>query len=312
MSATQELQERLQGTNALIARYQEKLTLSTTTASEAKVLRVNMRSLQILALRLESQFLEYAATENLQFYRYKLLTGEGSPSLAGIGEAWAKLQGLYTAIYNGLLATKGAVKKGVEDFSQSPQLGFAYSFPGSVGVVVTLPRKPLEETLLNDSPTDNASSIVFDLIESRDIQKVAQTLGPAPIQAMNDWLSVHIKYHYGLSLEWKADNKTKRTTEVKYDALMALQSQVLDTKTRSTTTLSGLLTMVNWNNKTFSLKPDGSDEILGKYNEGVIREEHAATVPARYTATIQTVTEMITQSTKKPKIEIFLERLEPL
>lgn len=53
MSAIKELQIRLQGTNALIALYQETLELPTTTPLEAKALRINMRSLQNLAKRLE-------------------------------------------------------------------------------------------------------------------------------------------------------------------------------------------------------------------------------------------------------------------
>src|SRR5665213_190240 len=149
MSAIQELQERLQGTNALIARYQEALELPSTSESEAQVLRVNLRSLRNLASRLEAQFLEYAATEKVEVYRYRLLTGQRTPSLAGVGEAWAKLQDLYAEIYKGLTTTKLAGKV-VDSMPQSPQLGFAYSFPGSVGVVVTLPRRPIEEYLLSD------------------------------------------------------------------------------------------------------------------------------------------------------------------
>jgi len=314
MSAIQELQQRLQGTNALIARYQQALELPTTTAGEALALQVNLRTLKNLAARLESQFLEYAATENLEFYRYRLLTGERSPSLAGVGEAWAKLQDLYAEIYQGLTTTKSGGKKS-EELIRAPQLGFAYSFPGSVGVVVTLPRRPMEEAFLSDSPTRNASDIVFDLIESRNIQKIAETLGPGPIRAMNEWLDVHIKHHYGLSLEWKADNATRRTKEVNYEELQSLQNSVLDTKTRRTTTLSGLLTLVDADNRSFRIKPDGPEgtsDIAGKFSEGVIREEHAASVPARYTATIQTVTEMVSPTGRKPKAEIFLEKLDPL
>lgn len=64
MSAIRELQIRLQSTNALIARYRETLELPTTTPLEAKALKVNMRSLQNLAERLEAEFMEHAAAEH--------------------------------------------------------------------------------------------------------------------------------------------------------------------------------------------------------------------------------------------------------
>jgi sRNA-binding protein len=63
MSAIQELQDKLKNTNALIARYQEELDRPSTKPSEAKVLKVNVRSLQNLAKQLESELSEHAAVE---------------------------------------------------------------------------------------------------------------------------------------------------------------------------------------------------------------------------------------------------------
>jgi hypothetical protein len=308
MSAIKELTIRLQGTNALIARYQETLELPTTTPLESKALKLNMRSLQNLAKRLEVEFLDHAAAEKLQVYKYRLLTGEGVPSLAGVGEAWSKLQNLYATVYRSLTQTS----KTIESVLASPQLGFAYSFPGSVGVVVTLPPKPIDEALLTASPIDEASEIVFDLIEARNIQGIAQRLGPAPIQAMNDWLDVHVKHHYGLDIEWQADNEIKRHKEIKSTDIPTLQTSVQETKTRQTAMLTGLLSKVDVDNKTFRIKSDAGEDIEGSYAENVIQEQHAASIPARYTATIVTVTEMVYSGNKRPKPEIILERLDPL
>ena len=85
MSAIQELQVRLQGTNALIARYSAALVLATTSEADALALNVNLRSLRNLANRLEAEFLGYISGENLEVYRYRLITGEQAPSLTGIG-----------------------------------------------------------------------------------------------------------------------------------------------------------------------------------------------------------------------------------
>lgn len=309
MSAIQELQIRLQSTNALIARYRETLELPTISPLEAKALKLNMRSLQNRAKRLEEEFLEHAAAEKLEVYKYRLLTGDESPSLAGVGEAWSKLQNMYTTVYCSLTDTSTQV---VEAVLAAPQLGFAYSFPGSVGVVVTLPAKPVGELLLTGSPIDEASDIVFNLIEGKDIQSIAKKYGPAPIQAMNDWLEVHVKHHYGLAIEWRADNEIKRSSEVKYADLTNLQTTVQETKTRSTVILTGLLSAVDTDKKTFRLKPDSGDAIDGKYQENVIQEQHQASIPARYTATIVTITEMVYSGKTRPKPEIILEGLEPL
>lgn len=305
MSAIQELQVRLQSTNALIARYRETLDLPSTTPIEAKALRINMRALEALAKRLEAAFLEHAAAESLGVYKYWILTSDANPSLGGVGEAWSKLQALYATVYKSLTRKLSAATVSL------PQLGFAYSFPGSVGVVVTLPAKPAGEALLAGSPVEEASDIVFDLIESKGVQQVAQRLGPAPIQAMNDWLDVHVANHYGLAIEWKEDNVVKREVKVDSGEVASLQALVKDTKTRHTVTLEGWLNKVDDKEKIFRIQADNGDEIEGRYGDDVIQPEHAASIPARYKATILTITEMI-YSGKRPKPEIILERLEPL
>jgi hypothetical protein len=125
-------------------------------------------------------------------------------------------------------------------------------------------------------------------------------------------LGVHIKYRYGLELEWHAGNTTRRRTEVKYADLAALQSAVIDTKTRQTLVTSGLLRAVDDDKKTFKFRTDAGDDVEGRYADGVIQEEHAASVPARYMATILTVTDIVSTGGKKPKPVISLEKLEVL
>ena len=129
---------------------------------------------------------------------------------------------------------------------------------------------------------------------------------------MNDWLDVHVKHHYGLEIEWKADNETKRKSEVRYADIPRLQTSVQETKVRQTSILTGLLSKVDVDNRTFRLKSDAGDDVEGTYAENVIQEQHAASIPARYTATIATVTEMVYAGKKRPKPETILERLEPI
>ncbi len=76
MSAIQTVQERLHGTNALIARYQGVLDDPNTAPKDAAALSVNLRSLRNVQARLEQQFLELAANQHLEVYRYRLLVGD--------------------------------------------------------------------------------------------------------------------------------------------------------------------------------------------------------------------------------------------
>ena len=312
MSAVQTLQDRLEGTNALIARYQKALQDPSTSEADASALSVNLRSLRKVRERLEAQFLQVATLQSLEVYRYRLLIGEEAPTLAGVGEAWAKLQEFFASVYKALTSPKAAVKRtGTQAFAV-PELGYSYSFPGSVGVVVTLPRNPPDTALLDKSPVEEASNIVFNLIETKNVQAVARSLGPEPIRAMNEWLAVHVQHHYGLALEWHADNSLRREATATYAELVDLQNVVIDTKSRETLNFVGLLSAVDTDKRTFRVKTDSKEEFEGSYEEGVIQESHAASVPSRYAVTILKVTDLISTTGKVPKPELFLERLEPL
>jgi hypothetical protein len=312
VNAMQILQERLQGTNALIARHQQALSNPRISEAEAMVLSVNLKSLKNLLARLESQFLELAAAAEKEVYRYRLLTGNSTPSLAGVGEAWSKLQNLFGSIYKSLAAPPQQAKKSSTPGVISPEMGYAYSFPGSVGVVVTLPRRSPETTLVMESPVEDASNVLFDLIESRDFQRLARSLGPGPLQAMDEWLEVHVRNQYGVALEWTAENETKRRSAIQFDELVSLQNSVRDVKARETITTTGLLSMLDTDNKSFRLHTDSGQDFSGKFVEGIAKEDHAVSLPARYKATLLTVTEIIPSDGKKPKSEVFLEKLEPL
>jgi hypothetical protein len=299
MSALAELEKRLQNTSALIVQCEH--ALSSPDNSEYKTsLSVSIRSLQTLHKRLESEFLELAAIEEQEVYRYRIIESSERPTLGGIAEAWAEFQKLFATVYLKLAKRE-----------MPSALGYSYCFAGSVGVVVTLPKLPKEQAaMLTANPIDDASEIVFDLIESKRVTEIARALGPEPIAAMNEWLSVHIRHGYGLGLEWKSDRITKRSTEIPSDSLPSLQTTIAETTTEITLVLNGELFAVNMDEKNFKIRPDGDEDIDGTFTDA-ITAEHAASVPSRYKATIVKTTRMVKSKKDKP-IAFFLEKLEPL
>ena len=299
MAALAELEKRLQSTNALIVQYQNALK-TPDNETNRNSLTVSLRSLQKLHRRLEAEFLELAAIEEQEVYRYRIIEGQERPTLGGVAEAWAKFQNVFAVVYSKLTN------------SQLPTpLGYGYCFEGSVGVVVTLPKLPPNTTaLLSGNPIDDTSEIVFDLVEKQRIPEIARDLGPGPIAAMNDWLSVHVNHRYGLGLEWQSQRRTRRQAEIPVDQLSTLQTQISEASTTATITTNGELVAVDADAKTFRVKTDDGQEIAGTYGSA-ITEEHAASVPWRYTVTIVKTTKMIPSKKENPDT-YFLESLEAL
>lgn len=300
MSALAELERRLQDTSALIVRYEHALSNPENSGSKGS-LTTGIKSLHKLRSRLESEFLELAAIEEYEVFRYRIIESTDPPSLLGIAEAWMQFQKLFATIYRKLAKTE-----------MPSALGYSYCFSGSVGVVVTLPKLPAATGFLSGNPIDDTSTIVFDLIESKRIAEIARELGPEPISAVNDWLSVHVRHGYGLGLEWNSDRITKRRTLIASSDLPSLQTTITETRTNVTLTLDAELFAVNAEEKTFKLRPDGDQEIDGTFTDA-ITAEHAASVPSRYRATVVKTIKMGKPKNEKEKsITYFLERLDPL
>jgi hypothetical protein len=304
MSALVELQHRIQSTNALIAEH-ERAAVSVG-PSPPRSLLANIRALEKLKKRLESEYLEVADQLELEVYRYRILNESERVTLPGIAEAWAGFQTFFASVYTALTESeKTKRKKPVQ--SQRLELGYGYSFASSIGVVVTVPK---DIGIYATSPIEEASGTVFDLIEAKNVASIARAIGPAPIRALHGWIGIHVRHQYGLGLEWHSEGKVKRSTLVQYQSLTRLQGTIGETTTETGLDVIGKLYAVNQKTGEFKLEGDNGQEYQGQFG-GAITMEHAASVPARYKARIIETTKIIVLG-KEPETTYFLESLTSL
>ncbi len=303
MSALLELRNRIENTQALIVRHEE--AAASTGAEPPRSILISIRSLEKLKRRLESEYLEVAAQLEREVYRYRILNDSERVTLASIAEAWGKFQEFFSEVYAALTKTEKVTKK--PPTAQRLELGYGYSFASSIGVVVTVPR---EVGIYAAYPIDEASAVVFDLIEAKHVQSIAATLGPLPIRSLHQWLDVHVRNQFGLGLEWRFEEKVKRSVEIQYQSLRSLQATIGDTTTETGLDVRGELFAVNTEIKEFKLRDDSGHVYLGKFGDA-ITPEHAASVPARYTARITKTTKVVVLG-KEPQVEFFLDRLGPI
>lgn len=303
MSALAELQSRIQGTDALIAQYE-----SAVAGSEGKAppsLFANIRALEKLKKRLEVEFLEVASQIELEVYRYRILNESDRVTLGMVSEAWGKFQDLFSSVYAALPKPKPQEKK--RGKTPALELGYGYSYAGSVGVVVTVPK---DTGIYATSPIEEASSTVFNMIEAKNLDEIARTIGPAPIRALYDWIDVHVKNQAGIGLEWRTQQDVKRDVFVDYQTLANIQATIADTTTRASVDVDGELFAVDAQAKEFKIKGDNGQEYSGTF-ETAITADHAASVPARYSARIIETTKVI-HLKKERETTLFLESLKPL
>jgi hypothetical protein len=302
MSAIVELQDRIQSTNALIAEHERAIALSGKDAPGSVV--ANIRALEKLQRRLEREYFQVAAQLELEVYRYRILNDSDRPTLAGIAHAWVSFQEFFGSVYSSLTRSgKNKRKKPVG--TETLDLGYGYSFASSVGVVVTVPK---EIGIYAVSPIEQASSVVFDLIEAKEVERHARLLGPAPIRALHKWIEVHLTNHYGLGLEWRSGNAIQRSVEVQYPALGRLQATIVNTTTQTGIDIQGELFWVNTDTKEFGIHGDDGNDYEGTFADA-IAAEHAASIPARYKAHITRTTKIIVLG-GEAETSLFLDRLD--
>jgi hypothetical protein len=133
-----DIQEKLQDTSAAIARAQRTLAQNLSIPSVA----ANLRSLEKRWNDLEHNFRAVADRIELDVCHYRLLF-EDRPTLIGLTSIWIDFQNLFSLVYDALKNGPKQRARLAPDVVSETSLGIAYSYPGSVGVVLTLNNERL-------------------------------------------------------------------------------------------------------------------------------------------------------------------------
>ena len=192
------------------------------------------------------------------------------------------------------------------------ELGFGYSFPGSIGVALTLPNR---EGLFADEVITQATEAIFDLALSyRDQYKIAQMarrLGPEPVKAMYDWAEAHVTHGYGVGIEWRRSEAQTRDMTVQFEEMVVLRDQLKKTTIDTRIEATGDLVAVDMDARTFRIRQDDGDEIEGTFTNA-ISSDQAARIPARYLADIVKQSKVV-QALEEPEPDTFaLQLLRPI
>jgi hypothetical protein len=306
MSLLASIQEQLQHVDELVANLEK-----TTILHPRPSLAANIRSLEKERRVLQEEFDRAAMEAEVDVYRYRIINKDRA-TITGLTDAWREFQSLLSVVYDSL--TKGGAKKKKQAAQEatSIELGFGYSFPGSVGVALTLPNR---SGLFTDEAIAQATDIIFELAQSygdpSKVSTMARRLGPAPVAAMYRWAHTHVVNRYGVGLEWQRSPTEVRRMLIQFEELQVLQDELSRTTIESHEDFTGDLVAVDTDAKTFRMRQDDGTEVAGTYEEAITREQ-AARLPARYSARITKFTKVIISEGGPEQISYFLDTLNPL
>ena len=286
MNVLIDLQDKLRTNTEAIGRLES--ALATTPASV--ILHANLRSLKKLHSSLEEQFEAARKQIGIDVCRYRIL--EDRPTARGLANALNGFQDTFSVAFEALKSGPMMRRVIPKDTLAATELRVAYTYPGSFGVVLTVPR---ERLLFDDWATqaDQAIDVVFGIAKaksSREVASVARQLGPAPIAALYDWAKDNAQSRVGADVEWSPDTskQTARNLFLQYPEFEEISHSIEETSDETITVQDYPGSLVGADTKTrrFHFVTDRLETIRGKFFDAISSGQQA-TLPERYVATMR-------------------------
>jgi hypothetical protein len=209
MSEIREIQEKLQDTNAAIARIERSIAANPHFPS----LVANLRSLEKRREDLQRDF--RAEAHRLEFHvcHYRVLF-DGRATLAGVTRVLTDFQNLFSLVYDALKnGPKLRARLGPDTLNESA-LGFAYSYSGSIGVVLTISNEQVSTVGRLLDETIRSTLGLVQASDSATLSEFSKRLGLPPVRAAYKWADEQLRLGIASSVEWRHQQQVRASLSI--------------------------------------------------------------------------------------------------
>jgi hypothetical protein len=297
-------------TGATIGRLEAELSRH----PDSRGIAANIISLRKLHSKLEHDFGQAAEDIGLDVLHYRLL--EERPTAKALSRSVGTFQDALAVAYDALRHGPKMRRSISPSALAETELRVAYSYPGSFGVVFTVPN---ERLLIPDMQSyfDRAAETVVQLGKAHEHKEVIvdaeKRVGRATLAAVYDWAKANAQSRTDTAIEWRRGDKARGEALIQVPEFVAL-SESLERIARTieeTMTLTGTLVGGDISSRRFHFVTTNDEDIRGRFADA-ISESQVAQLPGRYTAVVRKTTE-ITYATDEEKLSYFLDKLgQPL
>jgi hypothetical protein len=304
MSRLADLQKDLQGAAAAVAHAERTLAAHPNVPS----VRATLQAIQSRRASLEEQFFAAADELGLDACGYRIEMEGSTASISGLTSVLGTFQKLFTTVYDAL--ERGAKKKAAKNSERAiadTNLGFAYTFPGSVGVMMTLAN----DRFLFESKLDAAMEKTFDLIRAKDtdeLQLLTDLVGVPAIRLIHQWAEENVKAGFGADIVWQRDDVVKRQVRVQAPEIAQKAATIKAMSAKETVVVVGELLDVKVSDHTFQMQL--RDKIIHGSFDKAISTQNPAKLPKVYRATLNIMEKIVIDDTGEEQIDYFLLRLD--
>jgi hypothetical protein len=304
MSRLADLQKDLQGAAAAVAHAERTLAAHPNVPS----VHATLQAIQSRRASLEEQFFAAADELGMDACGYRIEMEGDTASISGLTAVLGTFQKIFTTVYDALeRGEKKKAAKNTEKAIADTTLGFAYSFPGSVGVMMTLAN----DRHLFGAKLDEAMEKTFDLIrakEPQEIQLLTDQVGLPSVRLVHQWAEENVKAGFGANIVWQRDDLVKRGVRVQLPELALKAATLKAMSAEETMVVVGELLDVKVSDHTFSMQL--SDKIIQGSFDKVISSQRPVKVPKAYQATLKILQKVVVDEGGEEQIDYFLLRLD--
>jgi len=308
MNVVSHLVDRITDTQNAI----RKLEASLRDEPSSLSLQLHYKSLQKRKQDLEADFFDCAAEKQMSVCAYRWFQdNEGLYPVEAIGGSLKNFQVWFSNVYSSLKSGKKVRGRlGAEMITESC-LYFAFSYTGSLGVVLTIPK----ENLLFEDFLQLSMNKTIEMLQagsSEQIHHFAAELGAPPIRALYAWVGDHVNSGLGADIRWMKGQQVFAEATVGSNHLKNLKQAIEETSDEETTTFTVRAQLVGADieKHTFHILIPEGEEIRGRMADG-IGEIYSVELPQTYEAEIEK-TSSINYATEEEKTSYFLKSLRKI
>lgn len=264
--------------------------------------RANLDSLLYDARQLEDDWATQTRLAQQETIRYRMIPQHVTAyTVRSVTKSLLDFQELFAQVYDAL--QNGAKKQArlAADIVRQTTMNIAFTYPGSLGVAMSMDAQPDLFTGQFDSAVDAFMQTVQAKDED-DVREMARYLGVAVVRKTFDWAKVNLDARYSVDLDWVTASGIHRGGMISiesFNRIVSVISRTSDTE-RSGLEVKGILVGFDSKKRRFRfVDPDG-DDFAGPLSE-TFPAGQIWPVNDRYVADIEVeqTTEFATDTTRR-------------